>query len=102
VDIVRFYSDADGDSHFEGVQVDLAAFSVSGLQTASSELWPARAAQFRNVDDDFASDLHAAGRRQFGHQPVRVLSREPFTRLSARGLWLRRPVRAHELVRDPY
>jgi hypothetical protein len=49
-----------------------------------------------------ALDLHAAGRRQFGHQPVRVLSREPFTRLSARGLWLRRPVRAHELVRDPY
>jgi hypothetical protein len=45
VDIVRIYSDADGESHFEDVQVDLAAFSASGLQTASSELWPDRHAR---------------------------------------------------------
>jgi hypothetical protein len=33
VDIVRIYSDADGESHLEDVQVDLAAFSASGLQS---------------------------------------------------------------------
>jgi hypothetical protein len=44
VDILRIYSDADGESHFEDVRVDLAAFSASGLQTASSELWPDRQA----------------------------------------------------------
>jgi hypothetical protein len=64
VDIVRIYADADGETHFEDVKVDLAAFSASGLQTASSELWLVRAVQFRAVDDDFASDFHTAGRRQ--------------------------------------
>src|SRR5262245_33184802 len=62
--IVRIYPDADGESRFEDVDLDLEPFVAHGLRTASSELWPTKAVQFRNVDDDFESDFHAAGRRQ--------------------------------------
>lgn len=64
MDIVRIYADTDGDSRFEDVHLDLPPFSVSGLRTASSELWPTQAVQFRHVEDDFASDFHTAPRRQ--------------------------------------
>ena len=64
MDIVRIYSDTDGESRFEDLSLDLAPFSAHGLHTASSELWQSRAVQFRNVDDDFESDFHTAGRRQ--------------------------------------
>ena len=64
MDIVRIYSDTDGESRFEDLSLDLSPFSAYGLQTASSELWQSRAVQFRNVDDDFKSDFHTAGRRQ--------------------------------------
>jgi hypothetical protein len=64
VDIVRIYADADGESRFEDLTLDLVDFSAQGLATASSELWPSKGLQFRSVDDDFDSDLHTAGRRQ--------------------------------------
>lgn len=64
MDIVRIYADADGESHFEDVTLDLGDLTVGTLRTASSELWPTAGLQFRTVESDFESDLHTAGQRQ--------------------------------------
>lgn len=64
MDIVRIYADADGESRFEDLTLDLGDLTVGTLSTGSTELWPAASLQFRSVEQDFESDLHTAGRRQ--------------------------------------
>lgn len=61
---VRIYSDADGESHFEDIELDLVPLSVGELRTSSTENWPASTVQFRQVDDDFQSDFHTAPKRR--------------------------------------
>jgi hypothetical protein len=64
VNAVRIYSDADGESHFEDIELDLVPLSVGELRTSSTENWPASTVQFRQVDDDFESGFHTAPKRR--------------------------------------
>lgn len=58
----RIYADADGDSHFEDVQIEM-----SGQARGSdvSELFPATGVIFRRSPADQFIDWHPAPRRQF-------------------------------------
>lgn len=62
--IVRIYADADGESRFEDLELDLVQFESPGFRAAGSESWPGKSLTFREVQDDFASDYHTAPRRQ--------------------------------------
>ncbi|MGD9960816.1 hypothetical protein [Nocardioides sp.] len=64
MEMVRIFADADGESRFEDLDPGLGDFAAHGFQTASSDLWPVKAVQFRTVVEDFASDYHTAGQRQ--------------------------------------
>jgi hypothetical protein len=61
VDIVRVFTGADGQSHFEDVQVDLGDAGAAGR---ISQLWPGRGVQFRTVEGNYHIDFHNAPRRQ--------------------------------------
>ena len=61
MDIVRVFTGADGQSHFEDLTVALEDYGMSGR---ISELWPGRGVQFRTVDGDYELDFHTAPRRQ--------------------------------------
>jgi hypothetical protein len=61
VDIVRVFTGADGQSHFEDLTVDLEDY---GMRGRISGLWPGRGVQFRTVDGDYELDFHTAPRRQ--------------------------------------
>ena len=60
--ITRIYTGADGESHFEDVEIEL---SGTGLGGQLSEPVPATGVIFRAVDGDYALDFHTAPRRQF-------------------------------------
>lgn len=60
--IVRVYTGADGESHFEDLSV---AFDSSGAFGRISKLVPARGVLFREVDGDYDLDFHNAPRRQY-------------------------------------
>jgi hypothetical protein len=64
VEILRIYADADGQSRFEDVSLDLLSSTATGAEMASTDLWPGKALQFRNVERDFESGFHVAPRRQ--------------------------------------
>ena len=61
---VRIFSDTEGESHFEDIELDLLPLAVGDLRTASTENWPASTVQFRQVDDDFESGFHVAPKRR--------------------------------------
>ena len=61
MDIVRVFTGADGQSHFEDVHVDVDDHGAAGR---ISSLWPGRGVQFREVDGDYHLDYHTAPRRQ--------------------------------------
>ncbi len=61
MDIVRIFTGADGQSHFEDIEVPLEDLGMSG---SISELWPGRGVQFRTVAGDYQLDFHTAPRRQ--------------------------------------
>jgi hypothetical protein len=61
VQIVRVYTGADGESHFEDVDVDLDDHGASGRISA---LWSGAGVQFREVDGDYSLGFHCAPRRQ--------------------------------------
>jgi hypothetical protein len=58
----RIYADADGESHFEDIEVTL---EDQGSQSALSALIPASGMIFRRTPADQYLDWHAAPRRQF-------------------------------------
>jgi hypothetical protein len=58
----RIYADADGESHFEDVEVTL---EDQGGQSALSTLIPASGVIFRRTPADQYLDWHPAPRRQF-------------------------------------
>jgi hypothetical protein len=64
VKAIRIYSDADGESYFEDIELDLVPLAVGELRTSSTENWPASTVQFRQVDDDFQSGFHTAPKRR--------------------------------------
>jgi len=61
MDIVRVFTGADGQSHFQDVTIDLESFGPAGR---ISSLWPGGGVQFREVDGDYLLDFHTAPRRQ--------------------------------------
>ena len=78
---IRIYSDAEGESHFEDIELDLVPLSVGELRTSSTENWPASTVQFRQVDDDFESGFHTAPERRIvinlaGYSELEVSSGE--------------------------
>jgi len=60
--VTRIYTGADGESHFEDVEVE---FAQSGPLGRISKLVPARGVLFREVDGDYDLDFHNAPRRQY-------------------------------------
>ena len=60
--IVRIYTGADGESHFEDVELGLAD---QGPMGRISSLVPAKGVLFREVDGDYDLDFHNAPRRQY-------------------------------------
>lgn len=60
--IVRIYSGADGESHFEDLTVE---FPQNGALGRISKMVPARGVLFREVDGDYDLDFHNAPRRQY-------------------------------------
>ncbi len=60
--IVRIYTGADGESHFEDVSV---ALGDDGHLGRMSKLVPAKGVVFREVGGDYALDFHNAPRRQY-------------------------------------
>ena len=60
--IVRLYADADGESHFEDLEVEFVRTSSSGRISA---LEPATGVMFREVQPGYAADWHKAPRRQY-------------------------------------
>ena len=60
--IVRIYSGADGESHFEDLAVE---FPQDGALGRISKMVPARGVLFREVDGDYDLDFHNAPRRQY-------------------------------------
>ncbi len=59
---IRIYADATGESHFEDIDVELAAHDH---QTALSAMVPAVGVIFRQTPPDQHIDWHNAPRRQF-------------------------------------
>ena len=62
VEIVRVYTGADGESHFEDVTVDL---KEQGPMGRISDLWRGKGVMFREVSGNYDLDFHTAPRRQF-------------------------------------
>lgn len=60
----RIYTGADGESHFETVDVPAASVSATGL-TSVSALIPAKTVFFRRSPMEYHYDFHNAPRRQF-------------------------------------
>jgi hypothetical protein len=60
--IVRIYTGADGQSHFEDVDVEM---SEAGAFGRMSTMVAARGVIFRAVDGDYDLDFHNAPRRQY-------------------------------------
>ena len=60
--ITRIYNDANGDSHFEDVAVDLKDGGEIGFL---SELVPAKGIIFREVLPSYDYDFHTAPQRQY-------------------------------------
>jgi hypothetical protein len=60
--IVRIYTGADGESHFEDVELDL---KDQGPMGRISSLVPAKGVLFREVGGDYDLDFHNAPRRQY-------------------------------------
>jgi len=60
--IVRIYTGADGESHFEDVAVQ---YAEDGHFGRISKLVPARGVIFREVGGDYSLDFHNAPRRQY-------------------------------------
>jgi hypothetical protein len=60
--IVRVYTGADGESHFEDIEV---AFAESGAFGRISKMVKARGVLFREVDGDYDLGFHNAPRRQY-------------------------------------
>jgi hypothetical protein len=58
----RIYADAEGESHFEDIEVEI---EDRGDQSALSALIPARGVIFRRTPADQYLDWHPAPRRQF-------------------------------------
>ena len=52
MEIVRVFTGADGQSHFEDVAVDLQSYGPMG---SLSDLWPGKGLQFREVTGDYTS-----------------------------------------------
>ncbi len=60
--VTRVYSDANGDSHFEDVQIPLIdAGLIGSLSTAS----PVKEIIFREVEPSYDYDFHNAPQRQY-------------------------------------
>ena len=59
--VVRIYTGADGESHFEDVEIELQDYGPSGR---ISDLWSGSGVMFREVDGDYDLDYHTAPRRQ--------------------------------------
>jgi len=60
--IVRIYTGADGESHFEDLDVD---FVDEGAYGRISRMVPAKGVLFREVGGDYDLDFHTAPRRQY-------------------------------------
>jgi hypothetical protein len=60
--IVRIYTGADGESHFEDIDV---VFPQQGALGRISAMVPARGVMFREVDGDYDLGFHNAPRRQY-------------------------------------
>jgi hypothetical protein len=60
--IVRVFTGADGESHFEDIDV---AFPQRGEFGRVSAMVPARGVMFREVDGDYDLGFHNAPRRQY-------------------------------------
>ena len=60
--ITRIYSDAQGDSHFEEVEIALTDQGEIGFL---SEIHDVTALQFRKVSPDYDYDFHCAPQRQY-------------------------------------
>lgn len=58
----RIYSDGDGDSQFEDVDIPLIANGIIGNL---SEVYPVKSIQFRENAPDYDWDFHTAPARQF-------------------------------------
>lgn len=59
--IVRLYTGADGESHFEDIEIELK--SVGHMM--ASELQPAQGVMFRSASPDHCTSFHPAPRRQY-------------------------------------
>jgi len=62
MNIVRIYTGADGESHFEDSEVKLNQENIAGML---SELQPATGIVFRETGPDYDYDWHNAPRRQY-------------------------------------
>ena len=62
MNIVRIYTGADGESHFEDSEVNLNQENIAGML---SELQPATGIVFRETGPDYDYDWHNAPRRQY-------------------------------------
>ena len=60
--ILRIYTGADGESHFEDIEIPLVDRGMIG---AISELQDATGIAFRQTCGDYDSDFHNAPRRQY-------------------------------------
>ena len=60
--IVRVYTGADGESHFDDIDVE---FDESGAFGRISKMVKARGVLFREVDGNYDLDFHNAPRRQY-------------------------------------
>ncbi len=58
----RMYADADGETHFEDVEVPL---DDNGRSSALSDIFKVSGLQFRHTRPDYDLDFHRAPRRQF-------------------------------------
>ena len=60
--ITHLYSDENGDSHFEDLEIELSELSRSG---ALSQRIPVTGLYFRRTEPDYDLDWHNAPRRQY-------------------------------------
>ncbi|MFC1941329.1 hypothetical protein ACFLWL_02865 [Chloroflexota bacterium] len=60
--VTRLYTEPDGESHFEDIDIPLEDIGVAGRR---SELMKATGIIFREMGSEYNSDWHKASRRQF-------------------------------------
>ena len=60
--ITRIYSDSNGDSHFEDVEIEL---TENGSVGKLSDVLPAKGIIFREVEPSYDWDFHTAPQKQF-------------------------------------